>query len=118
MAYGLYLKLDQSRWFRNDFSSSNKLTGTIYTDADRTTAANLTGFTLTVRFYKYDHSGDYFNKTASIVTAASGTWSYAVAVGEIPAPGLYNVKIELTSSGKQESTLNTQELLILNGPAA
>ena len=118
MAYGLYHTLDQTRWFRGDYSSSNKLTGTIYTDKDRTTAKSLTGKTVKVRFYSRWSQGDRFDKTASIVVAANGTWSYAVAIGETPPAGLYLVKVELSESGMLESTLNTQELLILDGPTA
>ena len=118
MAYGLYHTLDQKRWYAGDFSSENKLTGTIYTDKDRSSAKNLTGYTLTVRIYSRWYAGDRFNKTATIVTAASGTWSYAVADGEIPSAGLYLVKIELSKSGVVESTLNSEELHILEGPTS
>jgi len=52
------------------------------------------------------------------VNAANGTWSYAVAVGEIPSEGLYLVKVELSQTGEQMSTLNDQELLIIKGPSA
>jgi hypothetical protein len=36
----------------------------------------------------------------------------------LPPPGLYNVKIELSKSGARESTLNRQELLIIEGATA
>ena len=118
MVYGLWLTLDQSQWFRGDFSATNLLTGTIYTNNNRTTAKNLTGYTLTVRMHRPKHFGDFFNKTASIAVAGDGTWSYAVQAGEIPPRGIYFVKIELTKSGDRESTLNRQELHILEGPSA
>ena len=118
MAYDSYLKLDQTRWYTGDFSSSNKLTGTIFTDSNLTTPKTLTSYTLTVRMYKPNHLTDLFNKTASIVTAASGTWSYAVATGEMPTPGIYYVKVELSQSGRRESTLNRVELHVLAGPTA
>ncbi len=118
MAYGLYLKLDQTEWFRNDFSASNALTGTIYTDKQMVTPKTLTGYTITLRMYKGRSWGDRFGKAATIVSATSGTFSYNVASAEMPPPGIYKVKAELTKSGDQESTLNRQELLILPGPAA
>ena len=118
MAYGIFLKLDQSRVYTGDFSSDGFLTGTIYTDSILSTAKNLTGYTLKVRMHKPGSSGDSFNKTATIVTAASGTWKYLVVSGDLPPAGLYYVKIELSSSGVLESTLNRVELLILGGPTA
>lgn len=118
MAYGLYLIMDQPKWFRGDFSDTNKLTGTIYTDTKFTRKANLTGYTITIRLTKNHRWGDYFNKTGSIVSATNGTFSYAVAENEIPPPGLYNVKIELSKSGARESTLNRQELMVVEGATA
>ncbi len=49
MAYGIYLKMDQDRAHRDDFSSDAFLTGTVYTDIVQATAKNLTGYTVTVR---------------------------------------------------------------------
>ena len=118
LAYGLYLIMDQPKWFRGDFSDTNKLTGTIYTDQKFTRKANLTGYTITIRLTKNHRWGDYFNKVGSIVSATGGTFSYAVAENEIPPPGLYNVKIELSKSGSRESTLNRQELMIVEGATA
>jgi hypothetical protein len=117
LAYGLYLTLDQQEWYRGDYSSENKLTGTIYTDKNRTVAKNLTGYTITIRLFKPRTIGDRFNKTASIVTAASGTFDYAVGEGEMPIFGLYEVVVELSKSGVKESTLNHVELQVLEGPA-
>ena len=118
MAYGLFLTLDQNRWFREDFSSDNKLTGTIFTDVNKTTAKNLTGFTLTIRMNRPKAFGDFFNKTASIEVAASGTWSFAIGTGEIPPRGIYFVKLELSKAGARESTLNRVELHVVEGPTA
>jgi hypothetical protein len=117
MAYGLYLVLDQTQWMRNDFSSENKLTGTIYTNKSLTVKKNLTGYTIKVRMHRGKSWGDRFNKTASIVTAADGTWSYAVAEGEMPPPAIYKVSVTLTKSGVQETTLNRQELNVIIGPS-
>jgi hypothetical protein len=113
-----YLALDQPKWYRDDFSSEDKLTGTIFTNQSYTVKKNLTGYTLKVRMNKNYRWGDHFNKTATIVTAADGTWSYAVNQNEMPPPGIYNVKLELSKSGVKISTLNRVELLILEGPSA
>ena len=118
MTYGIYHIIDQLKWYRDDYSDTNKLTGTLYSNKNRTVKFNLTGYTIKVRLYKGNRWGDYFGKTASIVTAADGTWSYAVGENEIPPPGIYNVKIELSKSGERMSSLNRQELLILEGPSS
>lgn len=117
MAYGAFLVLDQDKWFRNDFSADNKLTGTIYSDINQVTALDLTGFTVTIKMWRQNRIGERFDKQASIVVAANGTWEYAVNQGEMPPSGLYLVKIELSKSGAQESTLNRVELLVIRGPA-
>lgn len=116
MAYGFYLVLDQQEWFRGDFSDTNKLTGTIYTNKQLTTKANLTGYAIQVRWSKSFRYGDRLDKTASIVVAADGTWSLAIGEGEIPPHGIYQVKCELTQSGRRESTLNRVEILVTMGP--
>lgn len=108
--------LDQPKWYRDDYSDEDLLTGTIYTNKQLTIKKNLTGYTLKVRMNKNYRWGDHFNKTATIVSASGGTWSYAVGQNEMPPPGIYNVKIELSKSGTKESTLNRTELLILEGP--
>ena len=118
MAYGSFLKLDQSRVYTGDYSSDAFLTGTIYTDSILSTAKTLTNYTLKVRMHKPGSSGDSFNKTATIVTAASGTWKYLVATGDLPPFGIYYVKVEISSSGVLESTLNRVELYVLQGPTA
>lgn len=119
MAYGLYLSLDQSVWFRNNFSATNKLTGTIYADINQTSAKNLTGYTIKIRMHDATRRGfaDFFNKTATITVAANGTWEYAMASGDAPHAGLYYVTAEISKSGDQESTLNDVELLIKEGPS-
>ncbi len=118
MAYGLYLVMDQPKWYRDDFSSENKLTGTIYTNQQYTKKKNLTGYTLKIRLYKNYRWGDYFGKTATISSATGGTFEYAVNENEMPPPNIYNIKLELSKTGVQESTLNRQELLILEGPSS
>ena len=115
MAYGNYLALDQKSWIRGDYSTDNKLTGTIYTDRNKVTAKNLTGYTIKIRLQKPSRIGDRFGKTATIVSASAGTWEYAVEDGEMPFFGVYEVKAEITKSGARETTLNYVELLILEG---
>ena len=118
MAYGLYLTLDQKRWFHGDFSDEDYLTGTIYTDSNRTTAKTLTGYTITIRMHRPNSTSDLFNQTATIVTAGSGTWRVAVTDGTMPTSGVYYVKAELTKSGTKESTLNRVELDVVRGPTS
>jgi len=115
MAYGAYLSLDQTRWIRGDYSSTNKLTGTIYTDKAKSTALNLTGYTVKVRIYKRWKYSDIFNKTATIVTAASGTWSYAVASNEMVTSGFWLVEAELSKTGEVMSTYPV-EFEVLESP--
>lgn len=103
MAYGLHLTLDQKEWRESDFSATNKLTGTIYTDKAKSSAKNLTGYTLTILIYK-ENGTVYFDKTATITVAANGTWEYAVAENEMAPMGIYKFEIELTKSGDHEST--------------
>ena len=50
------------------------------------------------------------------MSASAGTWSYAVAVSEMPSPGVYLLKVDLTKSGVVESTLNRVEFLVRNIP--
>jgi len=116
MAYGVYCKLDQTRWARGNYSDTNKLTGTLYSDAPKTTAFDITGYTLKVRVFQRWNNYDYFNKTASIETAASGTWSYAVAQNEMPTtPGIYLLSIELSKSGEVMSSF-PEEFRITENP--
>ncbi len=118
MAYGLYLTTDQSRWFRGDFSSDNAFTGTIYTDINKQTVKDLTGYVITIRFHRPIHFGDFFNKVASDTGDPSdGTFEYFFKDGETPPRGRYFVKVELSKAGVIESTLNRVELEILPGPS-
>ncbi len=117
MAYGLYLTLDQPRWFRGDFSDTDLLTGTIFTDINKQTARNITGYTITLRMHRPKHFGDFFGKTATIVSGAGGTWSYAVAEGEMPPRGIYYFKVEISQAGQGISTINRVQLQVLEGPS-
>ena len=113
---GYYLKLDQSVLYNGNYSDSLTLTGTCYTDIGQTAAFNLTGYTLTLRFYTENGFVDNFNQTASITVAASGTWSKAITSGTLPQAGFYLVDLSLTKSGTQVSNLNRVEILIKRGP--
>lgn len=118
MALGHYVILDQTVLFNANFSSSLKLTGTCYSDINKTVALDLTSYTLTLRLYKEDGYVDYFNQACTIVTAASGTWSLAVTTGTLPVAGIYLVDLSLTKSGTQISNLNRVEMLIQRGPTS
>ncbi len=117
MAYGIYLTLDQKRWFRGDFSNVDLLTGTIYTDLNKQNVKDLTGYTINLRMHRPKHFGDFFNKAGAIVSAVGGTWSYAVASGDMPPRGTYYFKLELKKTGEAISTLNRVELQVLEGPS-
>lgn len=121
MAYGLYLAVDQDRWFRNNFSDDDLLTGTIYTDINQVTAKDTTGYTITIRLFRRDgpgRHGDFLQAVATAVTEADGTWSYAMREQDVPPRGNYWVAAELTKTGTRETTLNRVNFLILEGPAA
>ena len=117
MTYGAYLNLDQKRWRKGDYSSTNKLTGTIYSDAAKSLTFVLTDYTLTIRIYKRFSNSDLFNKTASIVSASSGTWSYAVQQNDMISPGVYLFEIELSKSGEVMSTF-PETFTVEYGPTA
>jgi hypothetical protein len=117
LALGAFLKLDQTVLFRNDFSdeSGQRLTGTVYTNRTLTTAFDLTGYTLTLRFHKEWHSSDYLNKPCTINVAANGTFYRNITRDDLPTQNVYLAKLELTKTGSQISTLNRQEIIIKNG---
>ncbi len=117
MVYGIYLEMDQTRWIRSDYSDTNLLTGTIYSDATKETAFNLTGYTLTVMIHKRWKNTALFKKTATITTAASGTWQYAIANNELGlSAGFYLIEVELTKSGEAMSTFPV-EFEVVGSPA-
>ncbi len=117
----LYLDSDQDRWFRNNFSDEDKLTGTVYTDINQTTAKDLTGYTIKVILTRRDgpgRHGDFLGATGSIVTADEGTWDYAMREQDVPPRGVYWMAIQLTKSGTRITTLNRVEFHILEGAAS
>ena len=117
MTLGYFLTLDQLVLFNSNFSDSLKITGTCYSNKNKSTAFDLTGYTLTLRFFRDGGTTDHYNKTVDIVTAASGTWSEAVTSGTLPFEGLYLIDLVLTKSGTQISNLNRVEVLIKRGPS-
>lgn len=118
MPLGIYLTLDQSIIYNDNFSdvAGFRLTGTIYSDIGRAVAFNLTGYTVKLRFSKENAKSDNFNQTCTIDVAASGTFYLAVTTSTLPTAGFYLANIELTKSGTQVTSLNRVEVLIKKGP--
>lgn len=118
MVLGVYLTLDQKVLFNDDYSDASglKLTGTVYSDIGKTTAFNLTGYTITLRFYRDDSKSDRLNRECTITVAASGTFYINIATQQLPTAGLYLAKVTLTKSGTSVSSLNRSEILIKRGP--
>jgi len=112
LTLGIYLTLDQSIINYGDYSSGNKITGTIYSDIYKSVAFNLTDYTVTLRLYRENGTVDYLNGTCAIVTAASGTFSLTVTDGLLPQRGLYLAEVEVSKSGILLSSINRVELLI------
>ena len=118
MPLGIYITLDQSIIYNDNFSdvSGQKLTGTIYSDIDKTTAFNLTGYTIKLRLSQENAKSDNFNQTCTITVAASGTFYLSVTENTLPTAGLYLATIELTKSGSKITSLNRTEILVKRGP--
>ena len=112
---GRYLSISPTSWREGDFSSDNKLSGTIYVDKAKTSPRDLTGLLIKIRIYKRWHLTDFFDREATIVDAVSGTWEYAVGSGEMPRNGIYQLELELTKNGLAEST-NPVEFRITRSP--
>lgn len=118
MTLGCYLTLDQGVIYNDNYSSDSslKLTGTFYSDIGKTTAFNLTGYTIKLRIHRDGARSDLFNQTCTITIAASGTFYLNVTSGTLPYPGMYLVTGELAKSGTVVSSLNRVELLVRAGP--
>lgn len=118
MVLGTYVTLDQTTLYNGNYSdvAGLKVTGTVYSDVNKTTAFNLTGYTITLRMYKENGFSDQFNQTATITTAASGTFYISIASGTLPYAGLYLLDVALSKSGTLVSNLNRIEILIIRGP--
>ncbi len=105
MVYGLWNKLVTSYFRSQDYSDEDLMTGTIYTDSAKTSVKNLTGYTLRIFIYDSVTKQTTINDSATIVTAANGTWSYAFTMTHpVPIEGIYETEIELTKTGVVVST--------------
>ena len=115
---GVYVTLDQNILYNNNYSSDSslKLTGTVYSDVGKTSAFNITGYTLTLGLYKDGSLADYFNQACTITVAASGTFYLSITNNTLPISGIYLARLQLSKSGTQVSNLNRMELLIKKGP--
>ena len=112
MTLGVYLTLDQSIINYGDYSTSSKITGTIYSNIYKTVVYDLTDYTVKLRLYRDNRTVDYLDASCSIVTAGSGTFSLTVTDGLLPIRGLYLAEVEISKSGILLSSINRMELLI------
>jgi len=103
----LFNKLDMERWPKGDFTNdnANAITGTIYKKATFQAGDefNLTGYTLTVKLYD-QNSNEILTEDDStkvqIVVAASGTWRWLPADGDLNLTFIGELKIELDKTGE------------------
>lgn len=118
MPLGIYLTLDQSILHNENFSdvSGFKITGTIYSNIDKSVAFDLTGYTIKLRLSKDNAKSDNLNKECTITTAASGTFYLSITENTLPVAGLYLANVELTKSGSKVTSLNRVEILVKRGP--
>lgn len=118
MPLGVYLTLDQLVLYNENFSdvSGFKITGTVYSDINKTVAFNLTGYTIKLRLSKENAKSDNFNQTCTIDVAASGTFYLSVTENTLPIADFYLANIELTKSGSKVTSLNRVEVLVKRGP--
>lgn len=118
MPLGIYLTLDQLVLYNENFSdvSGFRITGTVYSDIDKSVAFNLTGYTIKLRLSRENAKSDNFNQTCTITVAASGTFYLAVTENTLPTAGLYLANVELTKSGTKVTSMNRVEVLIKRGP--
>ena len=112
MTLGIYLTLDQSILNYGDYSTSSKITGTIYNDIYKSVAFNLTSYTVKLRLYRENGTVDYLDASCVVTVAASGTFSLTVTDGLLPIRGLYLAEVEVSQSGILLSSINRVELLI------
>lgn len=118
MSLGIYLTLDQSVIYNDNYSdvSGFRITGTIYSDITKTVAFDTTGYTIKLRLSQGNGKSDQFNQTCTATVAASGTFYLAVATNTLPTAGLYLARIELSKSGSVVTSLSRNEILIMRGP--
>lgn len=118
MVLGVFLSLDQTVLFNTDFSdvSGLKITGTICSDKNKTSAFNITGYTVTLRLFKDGSRSDRLNQECTATVAASGTFYLSLTENKMPTDGIYLAKVTLAKSGTSVSSLNRVEVLIKRGP--
>lgn len=118
MPLGIYVTLDQSIVYNDNYSdvSGFRLTGTIYSDINKTAAFDTTGYTIKIRLSPENGKSDQFEQTCTATVAASGTWYLQVTANTLPVAGLYLAYIELSKSGSVVTSLNRNEILIKRGP--
>ena len=69
-------------------------------------AYDLSGYTVTFKMWAEAKPGELLvNAACSIVVAANGTCTYTVVSGDFKRAGVFKGCIELTATGKQESTI-------------
>lgn len=97
----LYSKLNTLEWFPNDYTSTttNGLSGVIYTDPSLSSVKSLTGYTLKIRLYDQD-GYEVFSDDAVVLVAASGTWEYLPSLGELHFDFIGELVVELAKSGE------------------
>lgn len=117
-----YLNLDQKTWGAGDYVDTNSLalTGTIYSNAELTSAQDITGYTLKIKVYPRERPDWYqVSDDAEIVTATSGTWRYKPTINKIDDAGVYRVVIQLSKTDERISAIGikgSDELLVRNIP--
>jgi len=110
----LYNVLDKKTWPESDFTdqTTHVISGTIYINEALSSAQTLTGYTLKIRLLDID-GVLYKEDDCDIVTAASGTWRYKPADGDLSVRGLYSVNIQLTKTGEQLTAIGLNNSNIL-----
>ena len=103
-------------WREGDYSATNKLTGQIFTEKEKTNPFNLTEYTITIRLFKRWNDSDFFNQAAAIVAAASGTWSLAITSTMMPFADLYQIEAEVSKSVEVMSS-QPEECYIKGSPS-
>ena len=79
-------------------------------------AYNLSGYTITLKVWKPGTPGTLVVEgSCDITVAASGTCTYTIADGDFDTDAQYKMELELTKTGKVESTKNYDILVESSG---
>lgn len=118
MPLGIYVTIDQNILYNENYSdvSGFRITGTIYSDINKTVVFDTTGYTIKLRLSQGNGKADSFNQTCTATVAASGTFHLAVTTNTLPTAGLYLAHVELSKSGSVVTSLNRNEVLVKRGP--